>query len=104
MNDYFPLPDGRQIHPYLIGTAVWAASYDWMHQYQIVQEKNTRVVMRIVTSRNPTDAEFFTLKQAVGDLLGPQVEFAVVLVDDIHDEVNGKFRIYRSLVESEYND
>jgi hypothetical protein len=24
------------------------------------------------------------------------------LVDDIRDEVNGKFRIYRSLVESDY--
>jgi hypothetical protein len=36
-------------------------------------------------------------------VLGPEVEFAVNLVDDIHDEINGKFRIYRSLVQSDYD-
>jgi len=29
-------------------------------------------------------------------------EFSTQLVDDINDEVNGKFRSYRSLVESDY--
>ena len=103
MNDYFPLPDGRRLHPYRIGTAVWAPSFEWMHQYQVVQEKCNRVVMRIVARRNPTDDEISALARAVGDVLGPEVEFAVNLVDDIHDEINGKYRIYRSLVESDYD-
>jgi phenylacetate-coenzyme A ligase PaaK-like adenylate-forming protein len=103
MNDYFPLPDGRQLHPYQIGTAVWAAAFEWMHQYQVVQEARNRIAMRIVARRHPTDDEIAALSQAVGDVLGPEVEFAVNLVDDIHDEINGKFRIYRSLVQSDYD-
>ena len=98
MNDYFPLPDGRQLHPYQIGTAVWSAAFEWMYQYQVVQETCDRVVMRIVPRRNPTDVEVAAVARAVGEVLGPEVELAVNLVDDIHDEINGKYRIYRSLV------
>ena len=32
MNDFFPLADGRVLHPYLIGSAVWKPSLEWMHQ------------------------------------------------------------------------
>lgn len=103
MNDYFPLPDGRRLHPYQIGSAVWTAAYEWMHQYQVVQETCHRVAMRIVPRRNPTGDEITAVTRAVGDVLGPEVEFTVDLVDDIHDEINGKYRIYRSLVETEYN-
>jgi hypothetical protein len=74
-----------------------------MHQYQVVQEARNRIAMRIVARRHPTDDEIAALSQAVGDVLGPEVEFAVNLVDDIHDEINGKFRIYRSLVQSDYD-
>jgi phenylacetate-CoA ligase len=102
MNDYFPLPDGRSLHPYRIGTAVWSASFAWMHQYQVIQERRDRVLMRIVARRDPTSEEIIALENAVTAVLGSDVEFVTELVDDIRDEVNGKFRIYRSLVESEY--
>lgn len=103
MNDFFPLPDGRLLHPYRIGTAVWKASFDWMHQYQVIQERLDRVSMRIVARRNPAPDEIAALESVVKEVLGNDVEFVTELVDDINDEVNGKFRIYRSLVESEYS-
>ena len=102
MNDYFPLPDGSFLHPYRIGTAVWSASFAWMHQYQVIQERRDRVLMRIVAGRDPTPEEIIALENAVTAVLGKDVEFVTELVDDIRDEVNGKFRIYRSLVESDY--
>ena len=102
MNDYFPLPDGRYLHPYRIGTAVWSASFAWMHQYQVIQERRDRVLMRIVARRDPTSKEIIALENAVTAVLGSDVEFVTELVDDIRDEVNGKFRIYRSFVESDY--
>lgn len=102
MNDYFPMPDGRLIHPYQIGLAVWTASFAWMHQYQVIQERRDRVVMRIDARRNPTVDEIGALEKAVSAVFGPDVAFSTQLVDDINDEVNGKFRIYRSFVESEY--
>ena len=104
MNDYFPLPDGRQLHPYQIGTAVWTAAFEWMYQYQVVQETCNRVVMRIVPRRIPADDEVAAVARAVGEVLGPAVELVVNLVDDIHDEINGKYRIYRSLIKREQDD
>jgi phenylacetate-CoA ligase len=103
MNDYFPLPNGRVLHPYLIGTAVWRASFEWMHQYQVIQERRDKVVMRIVQSRAPTGDELTTLERAIHDVLGPGVAVALEFVDDIAEEANGKFRIYRSYVESDYD-
>jgi phenylacetate-CoA ligase len=103
MNDFFPLADGRLLHPYLIGTAVWQPSLEWMHQYQVIQERRDRVLMRIVPSRDPTASDVAKLRRVVGDVLGPLVELDVQLVDDIPEEAHGKFRIYRSLVESEYS-
>lgn len=103
MNDYFPLPDGRLLHPYRIGTAVWKASFEWMNQYQVIQERRDRVVMKIVARRNPAPDEITALESAVNAVLGSDVEFVTQLVDDIDDEVNGKFRIYRSFVDSDYS-
>jgi len=102
MNDFFPLADGRVLHPYLIGTAVWHPSVKWMHQYQVIQQRRDRVLMRIVPLREPDAADIAELERVIWDVLGPKVELALEFVDDIPAEPNGKFRIYRSLVESEY--
>lgn len=102
MNDFFPLADGRVLHPYLIGSAVWQPSLEWMHQYQVIQERRDRVLMRIVPLRPPQPADVAELERVIGEVLGPMVELELEFVDDIPEEPNGKFRIYRSLVESEY--
>lgn len=104
MNDFFPLPGGRLLHPYLIGTAVWKPSLEWMHQYQVIQEKPDRVLMRIVPLRRPNDEQLTELRRVIADVLGPPVQLRFEIVDNIPEEPNGKFRIYRSLVESEYNE
>ena len=103
MNDFFPLPDGRLLHPYLIGTAVWKPSLEWMHQYQVIQQRRDRVLMRIVPLRHPNAGQIADLERVLGDVLGPLVQLSFQIVDNIPEEPNGKFRIYRSLVESEYN-
>ncbi len=102
MNDFFPLADGRVLHPYLIGSAVLKPSLEWMHQYQVIQERRDRVLMRVVPLRKPGAADVAELARAIGEVLGPLVQLKLEFVDDIPEEPNGKFRIYRSLVESEY--
>ena len=39
MIDYFPLPDGRLLHPYEIVTRLVWRSQGWIRQYQLVQER-----------------------------------------------------------------
>ncbi len=97
--DYFPLPDGSVLHPHLIAAAVWKGGFEWMHQYQVVQEERDRVVMRIIPRREPSAGEIEEIQRAASEVLGPSVQFTGVLVDDIPDDASGKFCAYRSLVE-----
>lgn len=96
--DYFPLADGRLLHPHSIAAAVWAGGFAWMHQYQVIQEQRDRVVMRVIARRAPSRQEVSEIERAGSDVVGPRVQFAVQLVEEIPDDPSGKFCAYRSLV------
>jgi phenylacetate-CoA ligase len=96
--DYFSLPDDSLLHPHLIAGAVWERGFAWMHQYQVVQERRDRVVMRIIPKREPTREEIADVERAGGEVVGPQVQFVHLLVEEIPDAPSGKFCAYRSLV------
>jgi phenylacetate-CoA ligase len=102
MIDYFPLPGGRMIHPYEIVLALLQEA-PWIRQYQLIQEREDRIALRVVPSITPTPQELARLKEAVSKLLGRDVEFRVVLVPEIQLEPNGKFRVSRSFVKSAYD-
>jgi len=99
--DYFPLPDGSMLHPHLLAAAVWKGGFDWMHQYQVVQVQRDLVVMRVIARLAPTADQLRETQRAASEVLGPRVHFAVELVEEIPDDVSGKFCAYRSLVEPE---
>lgn len=99
--DYFPLADGRLLHPHLIAAAVWAGGFAWMHQYQVVQERRDRVVMHVIPRRTPTRDEVREIERVASEVVGPRVQFEVQLVEEIPDDASGKFCAYRSLVKSE---
>jgi phenylacetate-CoA ligase len=103
MVDYFPLPDGRLFHPYELVTIILDLAIRWIGQYQLTQERLDRVVLRVAPLATPSPAEVAGLEQAARARLGPGVEFQILLVSELPVEVNGKFRVSRSLVESVYN-
>jgi phenylacetate-CoA ligase len=102
MIDYFPLADGRLLHPYeIVSRLVWGPR-QWLRQYQLVQERRDRVVLYAVT--DGTSAERLEqIGRLVRPLLGPAVEFEVQVVERIPFESTGKLRPSRSLVHSEYD-
>lgn len=104
MIDYFPLPDGRVIHPYQILSSFIAGGDGWIRQYQLLQERRDRIVLRVLPVRAPEPEFIARLEQAVRPLLGPEVEFQVQLVDALPLEGTGKFRPSRSLVHSAYDE
>lgn len=61
------------------------------------------MLLSAVSSRPPTSAELQRLEESVALVLGPEVEFQVVLVPEIELERSGKFRVSRSLVRSAYD-
>jgi phenylacetate-CoA ligase len=103
MIDYFPLPDGRLIHPYQILSTFIGGGDSWIRQYQLLQERQDRIILRVLPAQMPDHERLARLEQSVLPLLGPQVEFRVQLVEDLPLEHTGKFRPSRSLVCSAYD-
>ena len=91
MLDYFPLPGGRMIHPYQI--SLLFLDSPWVRQYQLTQEREDRVILRIAPHKTPTNQELVQLEESVATVLGQSVEFRVILVPEIQLEPNGKFRV-----------
>jgi phenylacetate-CoA ligase len=96
--DCFTLPDGRVIHPYQLFTTFIAGGDSWIREYQLLQERRDRVVLRVIPSGAGVSEQVRQVERAVLPLLGPGVEFSVQLLDHIPLEPTGKFRAVRSLV------
>jgi phenylacetate-CoA ligase len=104
MIDHFLLPQGRILHPYEIVAIFWQEARNWIRQYQLIQEKRDRIILRVVPFTTPTPKEIGRLEGSVRIIVGKQVEFEVILVSEIKPEPNGKFRVSRSLVKSFYDE
>jgi phenylacetate-CoA ligase len=103
MIDYFPLPDGRLLHPYdIVSRLVWGPT-EWMKQYQLVQERRDRVVLYAVADAPPPAGRIQEIERAVRPILGAGVEFEVQVAGSIPVDATGKLRPSRSLVHSEYD-
>jgi hypothetical protein len=76
----------------------------WVRQYQLVQDRPDKIVMRVVSNEPPPAEARERITRAVTPLLGPGIEFDVILVDDIPLDPSGKFRHARSLVQSAYDE
>jgi phenylacetate-coenzyme A ligase PaaK-like adenylate-forming protein len=103
MIDYFPLPDGRLLHPYEVMTRLVWGPGEWLRRYQLVQVRRDHVVLYAVTDGSHSPERLQSIARTVGPLLGPAVAFEVRVVDRIPDESTGKLRPSRSLVHSEYD-
>lgn len=102
MVDYLTLPGGRLLHPYRLITP--GEHRPWVRQLQVFQEREDRVVLRVVPGRRPTPDERAEAEREARAHLGPGVEFELILVSEIPLEPGGKFRYCRSLVRSVYDD
>jgi phenylacetate-CoA ligase len=99
--DTFRLPDGRVLHPYHVLTSFIAGADSWIRQYQLLQERPNRIVLRIKPVAGPVSEQVSAIERSVRPLLGPGVDFGVQLLDEIPLESSGKFRVLRSLVRSD---
>ena len=102
MIDYFVLPHGGLVHPYQL-TMAFLHLAPWIREYQLVQERTDRVVLRVVPFETPTAEQAASVRQALSQRLGPGVEVDVMVVPEILLEPGGKLRPSRSLVKSEYD-
>jgi phenylacetate-CoA ligase len=102
MLDFFPLANGRVLHPYEIIDAMLHDRMKWMRQYQLVQPRQNLVVLRVVLSKMPTQERLDQMHVDARRLMGEGTQFQLEFVPAIPAEPNGKFRLARSLVHSNY--
>jgi phenylacetate-CoA ligase len=103
MVDFFHLPGGRVLHPYQILDSRQRTA-PWIREYQVTQERVDRVVIRIVPSSTPSPRELAEWRAPAAAVLGADVTLDVQLVPELRLEPRGKFRVFRSLVHSLYDD
>jgi hypothetical protein len=58
--------------------------------------------MRVVASPPPSDEQLAAVRELAAAGLGPAVRFELEVVPELALEPSGKFRMYRSLVRSDY--
>jgi phenylacetate-CoA ligase len=101
MIDFFPLPDGRVVHPYGVFLPLRQRS-PWIRTFQVTQRRIDHFVMQVVASPPPTAEQVALVREMAAAGLGAGVRFDLEIVPDLAVETSGKFRVYRSLVHSEY--
>lgn len=98
------MPDGRLLHPNEVVVNLLRHAERWVAQYQLTQETRERIVLRIAPLGPPPPEDVTAIESHARAVLGPGVEFQLLLVPEIPFEPNGKFRISRSLVRSIYDE
>jgi phenylacetate-CoA ligase len=102
MFDYFPLPDGREVHPYEI-IAIFDRAAPWLVRYRLVQQRRDFVTATIVAKERPAAEQVARLRREIEGFLGPEVVVRVEVVDELAAEGTAKLRVCRSLVASAYD-
>jgi len=95
--DYLRLPDGRELYAAAAAHVIQAAA-PWVEQYELVQERFDRVVVRLVPDSPPPPEAQTRLRDVLEALLGQGVDVELELVKEIVPDPGMKFRFLRSLV------
>lgn len=103
MHDYFIMPDGSWLHPDNIIVPVMENESSWVNQYQLLQEKEDRIILRIHPFYSPDATQLDHVKQLARAQLPSNVKFSIDIVDNLAFEASGKFRFCKSLVNSQWD-
>jgi phenylacetate-CoA ligase len=101
--DYFRLPGGREFYPWAIALLL-VDNAPWIMQFELVQERLDRIVMRAEARPRPSPGELALLTEKVRPILGPGVDFRIEIVPELETRPGGKFWMRRSLVSSIYDE
>jgi phenylacetate-CoA ligase len=94
--EMFHLPDGRQLHPYVLLVALVDDS-PWLRQYQLVQERPDLIRVRVAGLDAATAEQREQLRLRLVEACGGGVRIDLESVDEIRPEPNGKFKPYYRL-------
>ena len=99
--DYLILPEGRELFASAIAYILHDKGH-WIERYELVQEREDKVVLRVVSGNFPAQDKLQALREKIQARLGPGVAFFIEQVSQIDPGPGGKFRVLRSYVRSPY--
>ncbi len=99
--DRILLPDGRAASPGDV-LAPLERDYDWLKQYQMVQQTRNLVILRLVPHREPPAEDLQDIGELMERFLGPDVQHRIDLLEEIPLGPGEKFRASISRVFSNY--
>ena len=93
--------DGRAASPGDV-LAPLERDYDWLKQYQMVQQTRSLVILRLVPHRAPPAEDLQDIGELMARFLGPDVQHRIDLLEEIPLGPGEKFRASISRVFSNY--
>jgi len=95
MQDYFVLPDGREIYGWYV-VSLFPEHAPWIQQYDLEQKDGGQILMRVVPLRLPSQEDIDACRELIRTVLGPDLDVRVEIVDHIPPGPGGKFYYHRS--------
>jgi phenylacetate-CoA ligase len=94
--EYFPLPDGRMIHPYEIYAVL--DNTEWIRQYQVVQTELDSLQLDVVPACDIDQTLVERQRKNISQFVGAEVTVRINPVTQIGAQKGGKTPAFRSLV------
>jgi phenylacetate-CoA ligase len=82
--DFVVLPGGRRVSPYLLTCSI--EEIRGIAKYQILQERQDRIVIRLVKGRGFSPEIFLKIRRRLESVVGEEVEIEFEVLDDIPRE------------------
>jgi phenylacetate-CoA ligase len=95
---YLKVPGIGWMHPFELSTPLLEHETGWIDQFQLVQESESRLQLRIAPLRAPTRETIQRLEKLAHDKLGSGIHFEIELVDELPPDPSGKSQPYVSLL------
>jgi phenylacetate-CoA ligase len=95
--EYFRLPGGRDVHPFVITGPLIERHGAWILQHQMIQQSPHAVTLRILPARPPRPDDLAWLSALARQQLGPEVGFTVEIVERFVSPPGQKFSPYLGL-------
>lgn len=91
MADHLVCPDGRVLHSFALIHA-FKDAFDWISQYQILQEEVDRIRIRIRCIGQPAASQFDDLKRRLSEVVGAGIRVQIEADAEFERTPGGKFR------------
>lgn len=87
--DYIILPDGKNISPYVLTTAM--EELTGVKNFQIIQEEKDKIIINVIRNNNLSFGALSKIKETFNNILGYNIEVKINVVEEINKNFSGKF-------------